>query len=174
VRQPVGIGTPVIRMLSMNNTFGKDIRIDEKTKLPRDHDGWDLSCFVGSRVYAVLDANISMISSSYGRYGKTVILECMHRGFKYFVLYGHLLKISINLEQKTVREGDVIGLSGQTGNADRQHYLDAHLHFEVRKRIGGGAIDPGILIGYEPVTDVIKSELAPALEQISKMPMTKY
>jgi murein DD-endopeptidase MepM/ murein hydrolase activator NlpD len=66
-----------------------------------------------------------------GGYGNVVMID--HRnGFK--TLYGHLSQVNVSLCQP-VYTGQVIGLSGSTGNS-----TGAHLHFEVRH--GGGFMNP--------------------------------
>jgi murein DD-endopeptidase MepM/ murein hydrolase activator NlpD len=76
-----------------------------------------------------------VIWSSYGAwnggYGNVVMID--HRnGFT--TLYGHLSQVNVGLCQ-WVYAGDIIGLSGNTGNS-----FGAHLHFEVR--LGGGYLNP--------------------------------
>jgi len=48
-----------------------------------------------------------------------------------------------------VRQGDLIGYVGKTGNADERGML-AHLHFEIRHK--GTPVDPAALLG-ENVND---------------------
>ncbi len=76
-----------------------------------------------------------VIWSSYGEwnggYGSVVMID--HRN-GYSTLYGHLSQVNVVLCQ-AVYAGEVIGLSGNTGNS-----FGAHLHFEVR--LGGGFLNP--------------------------------
>jgi murein DD-endopeptidase MepM/ murein hydrolase activator NlpD len=46
-------------------------------------------------------------------------------------IYGHLSKIYVRRNQ-LIRQGDVIGSVGKTGNANYRD-IQPHLHFEVRK-----------------------------------------
>jgi murein DD-endopeptidase MepM/ murein hydrolase activator NlpD len=152
----------VIRNKRVSNTFGKNIRIDPQTQLPKDHDGWDIACFVGSEVYAVLDGTVEMVHQSYGGYGKTIILAASFKGKTYYLLYGHLSTISVTKGQR-VTEGQTLGRSGQSGNANGQHHGQAHLHFEVRASLGGGAVDPSVLFGSQAVYETIKSDISDAI-----------
>lgn len=60
----------------------------------------------------------------------------------YVTLYGHLAKFSVK-DNKRVRQGEVIGHVGKTGNAQYEK-IKPHLHFEIRKR--GEYIDPLLFI----------------------------
>jgi murein DD-endopeptidase MepM/ murein hydrolase activator NlpD len=46
-------------------------------------------------------------------------------------IYGHLSRIYVT-KGKFVRQGEIIGAAGKTGNANYQGIL-SHLHFEIRK-----------------------------------------
>jgi murein DD-endopeptidase MepM/ murein hydrolase activator NlpD len=66
-----------------------------------------------------------------GGYGNAVVID---HGSALATLYGHQSKILVTLGQQ-VRQGDVIGLVGSTGNS-----TGPHLHFEVR--LFGTPVDP--------------------------------
>jgi len=55
--------------------------------------------------------------------------EGKYKGKTYFFMYAHLT----TYETGDVKKGDIIGTTGQTGNASNQSAKMAHLHFEVRK-----------------------------------------
>jgi murein DD-endopeptidase MepM/ murein hydrolase activator NlpD len=46
-------GNLVIRRGLLKHAFGRNIRIDSKTKKPRDHQGWDIEAVPGTPVYAI-------------------------------------------------------------------------------------------------------------------------
>ena len=95
------------------------------------HPGIDLAAPTGSAVYAA-DAGLVIFAgwSSLG-YGNTVVID-HGNGFK--TLYAHLSQVS-QYCGAIVKAGQVIGLSGSTGNSS-----GPHLHFEVR--VPGGYLDP--------------------------------
>ena len=72
-------------------------------------------------------------------YGKYITVY--HKG-DFTTLYAHLEKTNVRWAKK-VRQGDVIGWVGKTGNA-RYKGIKAHLHFEVRK--GSSFLDPEELL----------------------------
>src|SRR5262245_16508102 len=122
-----------------HNILGKGIRIDEKTKLPRDHQGWDIVSTPGSPVFAVTFGVISSTRDDGDKgYGRQVVLEFDHKGKTYYALYGHLLSIEV-IKGQFVGEGERLGTSGQTGNAHKQALREAHLHFELRDKLNPGA-----------------------------------
>lgn len=93
----------------------------------RLHEGIDLFAKVGTPVLASRSGRVSSAKKNRGM-GNYVVIR--HRG-KIATLYGHLSKILVKKNQ-FVRQGEVIGLVGKTGNANFRD-IQPHLHFEVRK-----------------------------------------
>lgn len=93
----------------------------------RMHQGIDLLAEVGEPVLAVRSGLVVQAKNSKGM-GNYIVLR---HSPSLTTIYGHLLKICVR-ENQLVRQGDIIGLVGKTGNAN---YADmrAHLHFEIRK-----------------------------------------
>lgn len=159
---PVGIGYIVIRGKSIKNTVGPPGIRTNPDGSPRSHDGWDIACAVGSPVYAVLDGEVVAADrTSTEGYGKIVILKVEFSGKTYFVLYAHLSSIKVQVGDR-VAEGDVLGRSGQSGNARSQRWSEAHLHFEVRAGVHGPVLDPGLLLGNGAIGDVLQAEIREA------------
>ncbi len=108
-----------------------DIRGDGVFGAPRNgsrlHQGVDLLARLGTPVLAARSGIVVAARSSRGM-GNYVIIA--HRG-DIKTIYGHLLKISVR-EGSFVRQGQLIGLVGKTGNANHRA-IKPHLHFEVRK-----------------------------------------
>lgn len=154
-----------IRADRLSNTFGKGIRTDAKTRLPRDHDGWDIACPVGTPVHAVTHGVVYRTSENHGDYGKTIILSINHHGEELYLLYAHLSEISVTKGQ-FVAEGEEIGKSGRSGNASKVPASESHLHFEVRRHPFSGAIDPVHLLGPRAVVATIMKELAPVFKAL--------
>ncbi len=88
------------------------------------HPGVDFEKEIGTPVYAVADGKVA-VSWPYGMNGNMVKIK--HED-KFSTAYTHLNEITVNCGQM-VKEGDLIGYTGNTG-----HSFTPHLHFEVRYR----------------------------------------
>jgi peptidoglycan glycosyltransferase len=95
------------------------------------HPGIDLSVPTGSVVYAADSGLVIFAGWSSQGYGNTIVID---HGNGYKTLYAHLSQVSQYCGAK-VNSGQVIGLSGSTGNS-----TGPHLHFEVR--VPGGYLNP--------------------------------
>lgn len=100
----------------------------------RVHKGLDLLASVGIPVCAAKSGQVVGAAQNSGM-GKYVIIR--HRDAM-VTIYGHLSKIAVRRGQR-VRQGQVIGNVGKTGNA-AAHNMLPHLHFEIRK--AGVPVDP--------------------------------
>ena len=89
------------------------------------HSGIDYGCPVNTEVYASADGTVMYAEYDNFGYGYCVMIE--HPDGKGTV-YAHLAKIKTKVHTK-VKQGDVIGLSGMTGNV-----TGPHLHFEARSK----------------------------------------
>ena len=100
------------------------------TKKYKLHTGIDLRASTGTKVYAANDGTVttSGYSSAWGNY---IIIN---HGGGYTTLYAHLSRRNVS-KGKKVKQGDVIGLSGNTG-----YSTGPHLHFEINKN--GSSYDP--------------------------------
>lgn len=94
------------------------------------HEGVDISVPVGTAVMASCGGTVIRAGwgSGYGR------LICIQHPDGRETRYGHLSKILVSAGQ-TVKQGQKIALSGNTGNS-----TGPHLHFEIR--ISGSAVNP--------------------------------
>ena len=98
------------------------------------HRAIDLRAAVGTPVCAAEDGTVDWVQAWDGRstsgdqsYGNLVrIRHADYNGGKLQTLYAHLQRVTVKNGQ-AVREGEVIGYSGNTGNS-----TGPHLHFEVR------------------------------------------
>lgn len=88
------------------------------------HTGIDYSCPVGTPILASADGIVMKADWDVNGYGRCVII--LHDA-THATLYAHLSEIKVYVNQK-VKQGDVIGLSGSSGNS-----TGPHLHFEARK-----------------------------------------
>ncbi len=99
----------------------------------RKHEGIDISAPFRTPALAVANGYITRVDvNNLG--GKVVFLH--PQGTDYSVYYAHLDEQSVKSGQ-SVKEGDIVGLVGNTGNAK---FTAPHLHFGIYA--SGGAIDP--------------------------------
>lgn len=87
------------------------------------------------RVMAAEDGRVARIGYDKDGYGHYIDIE--HRG-GYLTKYAHLKEVGV-VEGQTVAQGELIGKTGKSGNADSANVLP-HLHFEIRQ--DGVATDP--------------------------------
>jgi murein DD-endopeptidase MepM/ murein hydrolase activator NlpD len=103
---------------------------------PHFHTGVDVGVGMGTPVSAAADgvvvlAGTNVVDGKVVGYWTYVVIS--HGGGLY-TLYGHLSRLAVSAGDH-VRAGQVIGLSGSTGNS-----TGPHLHFEVRQ--GSDPVDP--------------------------------
>ena len=96
----------------------------------RMHEGIDISVPVGTPIRAVADGRtiIAAYTGGYGNY------TCIDHGGHLSSCYAHQNGYNTSVGQM-VKQGQVIGSSGNTGNS-----TGPHLHFEVR--VNGAAVNP--------------------------------
>lgn len=111
-------------------TSGYGWRFDPQIKQERLHEGIDIEAHEGAPVRAVLSGVVSSVRES-PTYGK--VIEIDHGG-GVVTLYAHLSEITVPATAR-VKQGDIIGRAGKTGNA-----ATVHLHFEVTEN--GRSVDP--------------------------------
>jgi murein DD-endopeptidase MepM/ murein hydrolase activator NlpD len=102
----------------------------------RFHAGIDLGAPMGTPVVAAFSGKVSTAEYLQG-YGLTVIL--LHNDGTQETLYAHLSEIFVRPGEQ-VRQGEVVGRVGSTGNS-----TGPHLHFEVRELVDGSwvTLNPG-------------------------------
>jgi murein DD-endopeptidase MepM/ murein hydrolase activator NlpD len=93
----------------------------------RIHKGLDLLADVGTPVYTAKSGKVISATQNKGM-GKYIIVR--HRD-NIITIYGHLSNIFVR-RNDYVRQGQIIGSVGKTGNARAADMLP-HLHFEIRK-----------------------------------------
>lgn len=94
----------------------------------RMHQGIDLCAEVGTPVRA---SRLGIVTAARHTCGMGNFVVIQHLGDTK-TIYGHLSKIYVKKNQ-LVRQGQVIGAIGKTGNANHRN-IQPHLHFEVRKK----------------------------------------
>lgn len=113
------------------------------------HTGVDYPVRVGTRVNAPAASTILFAgrTGGWGRaYGVHVIGECIVSGVRYRWMVAHLSKTLVS-KGDHVAAGQIVGLSGNTGNT-----TGPHVHFEVRKSPYGYGdhVNPAVLINHRP------------------------
>lgn len=103
----------------------------------RAHEGIDLAVSTGTEV-AVAKDGVVIQSGWNGGYGISVYVD---HGNGIITRYGHLSQAYAQVG-RAVKQGDIIGLSGNTGNS-----TGPHLHFEIR--IGDVAVNPESYVDIE-------------------------
>lgn len=113
---------PVNELMLKQMASGYGRRVDPVYGTVKFHEGMDFACDVGTPVYATGDGTVKAADWHSG-YGNRIDID---HGFGYLTRYAHLSKISVKPGQ-SVKRGDLIGLSGNTGKS-----TGPHLHYEVR------------------------------------------
>ena len=128
---------PVTTSKKISSPFGS--RINPVTGRSETHKGVDIAgVFYSSNIIAAKAGTviISQYGSSYGNY---VVVS---HGTGNTTLYAHMSKRSVKVGD-VVKQGDVLGVTGSTGNSN-----GPHLHFEITE--GGSRVDPlKYLTGYK-------------------------
>ncbi|OEF22569.1 M23 family metallopeptidase [Vibrio rumoiensis] len=103
------------------------------------HLGMDLTCPLGTPVFATADGVIEMTRASNQGYGN--LLKIRH-SFGFSTLYAHLNQFSVKPGQ-FVEKGDRVGFCGSSGNS-----TGSHLHYEVR--FIGKTLNPKDFMTWKP------------------------
>lgn len=110
---------------------GFGMRTHPILKVRRFHKGIDFSAPRGTPIYATGDGVIKVVKSSYGGYGRQVMID---HGFGYETRYGHMQNMFVKKGQK-IKRGEQIGTVGNTGAS-----TGPHVHYEVIKN--GKVVNP--------------------------------
>lgn len=146
-----------IRKQIVKDGNGKPVYENGKIKtVPKNHDGIDLLAPVGTPVYAVCDGVIAKAIGSFTNtkvsrsYGNEIWIEATVNRTGLYFQYAHLNAgnaIAVNprtgkpfAKGDTVYAGELIGYTGQTGNAYGEP--NPHLHFGAKIAATGKWIDP--------------------------------
>ena len=117
-------GYPVAGVVSSD--FG--MRLHPRTRLWRPHVGVDLAVPVGTPVAATAGGWVERIGHSRRGYG--LFIDLVHPAAGYRTRYAHLSVAIVQVGQGVGR-GQIIGRSGDSGNA-----TGPHVHYEVRTSAG--------------------------------------
>jgi murein DD-endopeptidase MepM/ murein hydrolase activator NlpD len=127
---------------STGGKFGKHARGS------RPHYGWDLTASPGTPVFAVGPGEILLATGGIPGYGKIIQLKFLTGSVYRYALYAHLSTTACKAGDHVV-EGQVLGLTGMSGNARNE---PPHLHFEIAstdslKRGRQNYVDPAEVLG---------------------------
>lgn len=115
-------------------TAASDLPVPHNTRLTQDyhdgHHGLDYGVPVGTPIRTSIPGKVTYAGWNNQGYGNLVIVE----NGPYQTYYAHLSEIPVSVGD-TVSTGQVIGLSGNTGNS-----TGPHLHYEVR--VNGQPVNP--------------------------------
>lgn len=123
---------PVEKGHKITSNYGYRIHPVYNTK--KFHDGIDINACQNTPVYAVADGKVS-ISGWIDGYGNYIQIEHSN-GLSSF--YAHLNQINV-VKGQTVKQGQIIGESGNTGIG-----TGAHLHFGTKKN--GVSVNPTVYL----------------------------
>jgi murein DD-endopeptidase MepM/ murein hydrolase activator NlpD len=101
----------------------------------RIHEGFDVTAACGARLVAVRNGRVLRRGFDPVLYGNYLLIHGEGERRSYF--YAHLSRPAAVRRGQRVREGETVGLVGETGNAAG---TGCHLHFEIHVR--GVPIDP--------------------------------
>lgn len=98
------------------------------------HNGLDIAAPAGAPIYSVYDGKVVATGTGQTAYGNWITVKhTLSDGRSVITLYAHLTKILASTGQ-TVKQGQLIGTEGNTGNTTRLLYgphRGFHLHFTV-------------------------------------------
>jgi murein DD-endopeptidase MepM/ murein hydrolase activator NlpD len=160
MRPPGRLGNGNIRLIfplsipaPISSIFGW--RMHPITGDMRFHSGTDLAAPIGTPVLAAYAGQVAL-ADFLGGYGLAVAID--HTQGTQQTLYGHLSEIFVK-SGDVVKQGDVIGRVGSTGNS-----TGPHLHFEFRQLTSEGwvALDAGAQLEYALAQLVNSVEVAQA------------
>jgi len=134
----VGLAACGIPRWPVNAPLSSDFGLRMRGIRPSIHRGVDFSVPTGTPIQAMADANVRFAGVMSG-FGNVVWLD---HGGSILTVYAHLSRIDVG-ESQFVRRGQVLGLSGATGDVTAPH-----LHFEIWR--WGREVDPVPLLGGKP------------------------
>lgn len=116
----------IIRRNSVRHTFGMVRKNADGT--PRPHQGWDFAARSGTLVFSIADGVIERMAFDVD-YGFTILIN---HGSSIYSFYAHLSGDKLRKEGDKVSMGQLIAMTGTSGNAEGLPIEEQHLHFEIR------------------------------------------
>jgi murein DD-endopeptidase MepM/ murein hydrolase activator NlpD len=114
----------------------------------KNHDGLDIKAGVNKSVFAMYSGTISSIRNTFSpgeykkdSYGNFVVITTIINGVTRNIKYNHLNNVSVT--QGPINVGDIIGLTGNTGNANPPvGTVIPHIHLQVFNSNWSQSLDP--------------------------------
>ncbi len=133
---------PVPKNSIVTQTFAEHETYRETYHLQFYNGGIDYGVLTGTPIHAAASGKVVRADGQDSQgYGNQVRID---HGGGYLTLCGHLSELKVKVND-VVNEGDLIALSGYSGNCRPPGQAGAHLHFELR--LNDVAIDPQPLLG---------------------------
>src|SRR5690349_13459380 len=135
------------------------------------HTGTDFDASIGTPIYAT-KGGVVVFSGYHGgwgaSYGYHVIISSYHEGRIVRHMYAHLYERKVSYGQR-VKDGQLIGLSGNSGNT-----TGPHLHYEERWRDFGYYDNKApILLDYQPAPVISVSKAQPGKNNLHVLRLKK-
>ena len=122
-------------------TFGctrTDNTICEGVSGKKYHNGLDIHAPVNQNAFAMYSGTISSIRNTFSpgeykkdSYGNFIVITTVIDGITYNIKYNHLNTVSV-IQGQRINSGDIIGLTGNTGNANSPtSEIIPHIHLQV-------------------------------------------
>lgn len=146
-----GISDSQLRTNATNSSIGKYGNTRDKNNWNKgDHNGVDVAAAKGSKLVAPIGGTVTTISADKNpKGGNAIFVEKVVNGKTIKIGLAHLDSISAT-NNSTVAEGDEIGTSGTTGNAEGLPEDEQHVHVTVR--VNGKLVDPQTHFAENPST----------------------
>ena len=154
-KQGRSVNRPFLRSPVEYNHISSKFGVKRKTGY---HGGVDFAARKGVPVRAVANGKVKLASWN-GGYGKQVQLQHTEYG-PYLTSYAHLSEIKVK-KGRTVKQGDIIGLVGSTGNS-----TGPHVHFELK--VKGKRVNP-LEYTLPNAHEITPEQLKPFQKQIAVM-----
>lgn len=113
---------PAIKPVPGNVISGFGVRVHPILRIRKEHTGLDFTAPIGTPVASTADGKVITAGSSSGGYGNQVEID---HGYGLVTKYAHLSEVKVSVGQ-TVKRGDIIALTGNTGLSS-----GPHLHYEI-------------------------------------------
>ena len=148
---PAGLAIPVVGVKPVELV---DTYTQARAGGRRVHDAIDIMADAGTPVVAAAPGRVEKLYFSKGGGGVTAYIRSPDGRWSYY--YAHLRNYAPELrEGQDIRQGDVIGNVGSTGNASPD---GPHLHFAIHKMAGGERWWQGVPINPYPLLAEKKSQ----------------